>query len=86
MKYIDQIKAKPTHERRNHAMQMAAAIIGAVFIVWVATLALRLATEDPAVAQSGDDTSTQLANIASGADNASNATLIVASSTDSYAQ
>ncbi len=84
MSYIDQIKSRPTHERRTHAMQMAGAIIVAIFIVWVATIGIRLATENPATAQSGDDSS-QLANVASGAD-AANATLIVASSTDLYGQ
>jgi uncharacterized membrane protein (DUF441 family) len=86
MNYLDQIKGKPTHERRTHAMQMAAAIIIAVFVIWVATLGIRLATEDPATAQSGDDSS-QLANVASGADASSNnATLIVAPSSDSSTQ
>jgi hypothetical protein len=41
-KYIEHIKTKEPHERRQHAMQIAGAVTTAVFLVWITTLGLRL--------------------------------------------
>ena len=77
-RYLEHIKAKPPHERRQHAMQLSAGIMVLVFLVWISTIGLRFAT----TAQTQDSGTDQLANIVSGA-GAQNATLIVATSSDS---
>ena len=43
-KYIAHIHAKPAHHRRRFSMQIAAVITVAVFLVWLSTLGIRLAT------------------------------------------
>jgi len=79
-RYVESVKQRPTHERRQHALQMAGAIMIAVFVVWVATIGIRLATVDPLTAEGGDSAA-DLANVATGA---GNATLLVSTSTDDY--
>ena len=54
-KYIEHIKSKPTHNRRIHAMQFSVGIITVVFVVWITTLGVRLAQQQP-VAQDTDGT------------------------------
>lgn len=83
-RYLEHIKSKPPHERRQHAMQISAGIMALVFVAWISTIGLRFATapqtEDGLPGQ-GD--SSQLANIVSGqgmGQSQQNATLIVATS------
>jgi hypothetical protein len=64
-RYIDHIKTKEPHQRRKHAMQMSGAIVGVLFVAWLATFSTRLG----APAQSGDTDPTQTAS-------AANATLL----------
>jgi hypothetical protein len=51
--YLDHIKSKEPHERRQHAMQLAGAVTAAVFLVWITTLGMRLGS-DTHVAGQGD--------------------------------
>ena len=76
-KYLEHIKSKPPHERRQHAMQLSAGVMALVFVVWVSTIGLRFATGT----QTAGGGTEQLANIVSGI-GPQNATLIVATSTD----
>jgi hypothetical protein len=79
-KYLNHVYSKDTHERRRHAMQLATGLTSVAFIVWVTTLGLRFAlTPQQIAAQNG--TSNQVASIA--ASQEGNATLIVATSTNS---
>jgi len=55
--YLDHIKSKEPHERRQHAMQIAGVVTAAVFAVWITTLGFRLGG-DSNVAQ--DETQTSL--------------------------
>lgn len=43
---------KDPHERRAHALRVAGAVTGLVFVGWVATLGMRLGTpQEPVVAE-----------------------------------
>ena len=58
--YIDHIKnTRTTHQRRQHALQVAGVITAALFVVWIGTLGMRLASQD-AVAQSDQLSDTSL--------------------------
>ncbi len=41
-KFIERVKQRPPHERREVAMRIAATITGVIFVGWVATLGMRL--------------------------------------------
>ncbi len=52
--YIEHIKnTREPHERRQHAMQIAGIITGTLFVVWLGTLGVRLASQG-AIAESPD--------------------------------
>jgi len=76
--YLHRVHQRPPHERRTHAMQIAAGFTGFALLVWVTTLGLRFAA--PAGSQAQD--SNQVASVAAAQDG-SNATLLVATSSDS---
>ena len=78
-KYFAQIQQKPPHERRLHAMQISGIIVAVIFAGWLATLGVRLASQDPAVAQGGS--AAQTADVVEAA--SGNATLLVGTSSDS---
>lgn len=42
--YVSHLHARPAHHRRRFSMQAAALITVAVFLVWLSTLGVRLAT------------------------------------------
>ena len=77
-KYLEKVYQKPPHERRNHALQIATGVTAFALLVWVTTLGLRFAL--PAEDSSSQDT-TQVASVANAQDG-SNATLLVATSSD----
>lgn len=57
-RYIEHIKnTREPHQRRQHAMQVAGVLTGTLFVVWLSTLGIRLATKDQ-VAQSPDQSLT----------------------------
>jgi hypothetical protein len=59
--YIEHIKnTRTTHQRRQHALQVAGGVTAALFLVWIGTLGMRLASQD-AVAQSPDTSLTAAA-------------------------
>lgn len=72
---------KTPHERRQHALQVAAVAVALVFVVWITTLGVRFASTPPQTA-STDDPSQLAAVAAADAQANGQATLIVASSTD----
>jgi hypothetical protein len=43
-RFIAHMHTKSTHDRRTHAMQIAGALTAIVFVVWVTTLGIRIAT------------------------------------------
>jgi len=60
-RYIDHIKNnRTTHQRRQHALQVAGVITAALFVVWIGTLGMRLASQD-AIAESPDTSLTAAA-------------------------
>lgn len=80
--YIEHIKNKPPHERRQHAMQMSGIITAVLLLVWITTLGVRFASTPPQTASTDDPS--QLAAVAESAAEANGqATLIVASSSAS---
>lgn len=49
-RYLEHMHTREPHERRKHALHVATAITGLLFVGWVATLGVRLGG-DPVVAQ-----------------------------------
>ena len=80
--YIEHIKNKPPHERRQHAMQIASGITALLVLVWITTLGVRFAST-PAQTATTDDPSQLAAVAASAATQNGQATLIVATSSAS---
>ena len=75
---------KTTHERRQHAVQVASVITVVVLVGWVATLGVRLASHQPDMASGTSPSNvTQLANVINGMspDTQSNNSLEVATTT-----
>jgi hypothetical protein len=63
-KYIEQIKQRDPHERRQTALRFSLMITSVIFLGWFATLSLRLATPSPKTAETKNFES-QLASIVS---------------------
>ena len=67
-RYIEHIKnTRTTHQRRQHAVQVAGALTAALFAVWLGTLGVRLSSPSD-VAQTANDT-TQTASVAAAVQN-----------------
>lgn len=43
-RYLKHLKTRSTHERREFSMQAAGVITAALFVLWLATLGIRLAS------------------------------------------
>ncbi|MEK7613138.1 MAG: hypothetical protein AAB449_03275 [Patescibacteria group bacterium] len=65
-RYIEHMHTKEPHERRAHAMRVALLATAALFFVWMTTLGVRLASQNPAQTADGAS-SAELANVLSGA-------------------
>lgn len=60
-RYLEHIKnTREPHQRRQHAMQVATVLTGGLFVLWLGTLGVRLATRDQ-IAQSPDQSLTAAA-------------------------
>ena len=58
-RYIDHIKnTRDPHERRTHAMRMAGGITAVLFVLWAATLSVRLTHSNPIAVDSEGNTIT----------------------------
>lgn len=79
--YLAHINSKSTHERRQHAMQLATGLTAFAVLVWVTTLGVRYALTPAQVAQSNGDSASLVASVVDSQQG--NATLIVATTTDS---
>jgi uncharacterized protein (DUF1684 family) len=79
-KYLAQINSKSTHERRQHAMQLATGITAFAVLVWVTTLGVRYALTPAQIAQSNGTNTSQAASVVDAVQG--NATLMVATTTD----
>jgi uncharacterized protein (DUF1684 family) len=80
-KYLAHIQSKPTHERRQHAMQLATGLTALALVIWVTTLGVRFAMTPAEVAANNADAS-QAASVVDSAQG--NATLLVATTTADY--
>ena len=80
-KYFEHMHTKSTHQRRQHAMQVASVVTGIVFVGWVVTLGVRLGTQAPSVASDTSSQQTQLANVIDGTYTPVGNTLEVATTT-----
>lgn len=65
-RYFEHMHAKPTHERRQHALRVATVVTALVFVGWLGTLGLRLGSGGSQASGAGSDNQTQLANVISG--------------------
>jgi len=83
-KYLAHMDTKSTHERRQHAMQLATGLTAFAVLVWVTTLGVRYAMTPAQIAQSNGDTAAQTASVVDSQQG--NATLIVATTTNSNFQ
>lgn len=59
------MKQKDPHERRQAAMRIAGSITAVIFVGWVATLGVRLASPEANVAQQATTLTSQLASVVS---------------------
>ncbi len=62
-KYLEKMRQKDPHERRQEALRISGLITGVIFIGWISTLGFRLGTP---VAQTAKDVSslqTQMASV-----------------------
>ena len=62
-KYIAHVHAKPPHERRLIALQLAGVLTALVFVVWVTTLSVRLIGAGGDVAAAGGSTMSAAAGV-----------------------
>jgi hypothetical protein len=61
-KYIEHMREQPPHDRRQAALRIATVVTAVIFVGWLATLGLRLATPAPkSAAQEGFES--QLASV-----------------------
>ncbi|MDB5225008.1 MAG: hypothetical protein JWO43_630 [Candidatus Adlerbacteria bacterium] len=68
-RYLKNIKAKSTHERRQHAAQVAGGAVGVLALMWLASFSVRLPQLTAGageVAGAVSDSQSQLANVLSG--------------------
>ena len=86
-RYLEHLHRKPTHERRQHAMQVAGVLTALVFVGWVTTLGMRLGGTDTAQV-AGTDASTGSAQTAavlnSGYDATEGGNQLIVSTTTNY--
>ena len=65
-RYFRHIQSKPTHHRRQHAVQVAGILTAVAFVVWITTLPLRFGGMGTvAGAENQDAQQTQLAGVGS---------------------
>ena len=67
-RYFNHIKSKPTHHRRQHAVQVAGMLTAVAFVVWITTLPLRFGGAGAVAAGGAENTDaqqTQLAGVGS---------------------
>ena len=78
--YWKHINDKPSHERRQHAMQLATGLTAFAVLVWVTTLGVRFAMTPAQVAQSNGNDVAQTASVVNSQQG--NATLLVSTTTN----
>ena len=44
---IEPLKSKEPHQRRQHALRMAGVATAMVFLIWISTLGVRIASQSP---------------------------------------
>ena len=62
-RYIEHVKTRPTHERRQHAMQIAGVLTALVFMGWVTTLGVRLAGNNSVADNPNNPSASQAATV-----------------------
>ena len=60
--YYEHMMSKTTHERRQHAVQVAFAVSCLVFVGWLATLSYRFAVNQPSSVANGNANQSQFAS------------------------
>jgi len=63
-RYIEHIKSKEPHERRRHALGLAAATTGVFAVAWLMSFCARFSTNPQVAAQPGDTSQTAAAQTA----------------------
>ncbi|HVY72802.1 MAG TPA: hypothetical protein VG984_02005 [Candidatus Paceibacterota bacterium] len=74
-RYLDHVQSKPTHHRRQHAVQVAAMLTALAFVVWITTLPLRFGGAGNITSTDGTNGSsdqTQLAGVGAADTNGTN--------------
>ena len=54
-RYIEQLKARPSHEKRRFSLHASAVIVGIIFVGWISTLGMRLARDSSGAQVAGAD-------------------------------
>lgn len=60
-KYIEKLHTRPIHEKREFAVHAAAGVTALVFLVWLSTLGVRMATSNPQTTLAGSDAANLIA-------------------------
>ncbi len=55
-RYLAHMQTREPHERRSHALQVASAFTGLLFVAWLGTLGLRLSGSDIIANEDGSQT------------------------------
>ena len=85
-RYLENVKQRSAHERRGFALRVATSITGVIFVGWLATLGVRLASPHPKTAAEITGFKSEMASVISafGVQAKKAATLEVASTTNQY--
>ena len=62
-RYLDHMKTKSPHERRQHAMQVSAGVVALVFVAWISTIGLRFSSTPQSISDTSNDNTSQSATV-----------------------
>ena len=83
-RYIEHMQSKPTHQRRQHALQVATMVTAVVFVGWLASLGVRISSSGAATVAGAPSQTTQFANALNGIDSADTTNTLEVSTTTTY--
>jgi hypothetical protein len=81
-RYIQELKNRPTHDRRLFALRIAGAVTAIIFVGWIGTLGLRVGNQGAGDAALNNNSSSQTAAAQSGIYGGNQNQLIVSTTTN----
>lgn len=83
-RYIEHMQSKPTHQRRQHALQVATVVTAVVFVGWLASLGVRISSSGTTTVAGAPSQTIQFANALNGVDSADTTNTLEVSTTTTY--